>query len=502
MDSIFRPKVSATGQPSQPSNDDFMYRMIPRQLKKTPNTQMTRQAAMRVGSPVGSPQNNEWVDTVNSSSNEQLDQFFGKQTIPYYQNKFKANQQFRSSAPIAVSQGSSLRPNQESYRTGAAQTGGGVRQPSQGAGFQSLIPKVQSTALAQSAWPIQNQYVRNGLAASQGNYPTPENRRAGFFGRGFNLSVPQPKEERQLTFDPVQNAEANRALFAQHTNSMQNNPAYSQRVNAERAARRDQLADRDAIANARRQGAIEAAGSSQQLRNLMAGRGALGPGRDGFGALMSLAAMRNPNEAFGDFGQAFVGLNAPGMQTERLGAEGRMLDQNLGAQERMLGQNIGAQERMLGQELASRRTLADMNVAAQKAQAQAERAFMAAQNTTNFEQQKALTELGYKHQRESDQFGAMMQAIMQAGNPRDARQMIGMIRDPDAALDPNLNPGIDVPNFSPSEGSAGDRQAQLFELFDWAQRNGFDTNHPRFKSELIERQLNPTPEEMNSMVLA
>lgn len=481
---------------------------IPKQLYGPQDSQLMRQAARRVGAPVGSPHNNEWVDAVNSSSNEQLDSFFGKRTIPFYQNKFKANQQFQSSAPYSVSQGSAIRPNQERYRTGAAQTSGGVRQPSQGIGFQSLMPSQQSFSRQSPAWQQQyeqtfnqamaddrqrqiddaNNRVDSRLAARQGFYPSAQQRQAGWFGRGWGMPAPQEQpEERRLTFDPVQNAAANRALFAQHTNSMQNNPAYAQRVNAERAARRDQLADREAIANGRRQGAIEAAGASQQLRNLMAGRGALGAGRDGFGALMSLAAMRNPNEAFGDFGPSFMGLNAPGMQTERLGAEGRMFDQNLGAQERMFGQNLATQQRLAQQELAAR-----------EAEAWAQRSFMASQGANDYKRQRELADLGYTREREIADRNARLQIALGSKDPMAARQMLGIYDNPDRALDPTQNPGIDIPRFQPSDKALGDRRQTFMELRDWAARNNLDESNPYYQSEVKRLQVEPLPEEAQS----
>lgn len=106
--------------------------------------------------------------------------------------------------------------------------------------------------------------------------------------------------------------------FYRHKMNMITNPAYRDRVEAKRADREEMLGNRRAMASARRQGALEAAGASQQLRNFMAGRGALGAGRDGFGALMSLAASQNPNRAFGDYGQAYNALTAPDMQEQRM----------------------------------------------------------------------------------------------------------------------------------------------------------------------------------------
>ena len=75
---------------------------------------------------------------------------------------------------------------------------------------------------------------------------------------------------------------------------MLTNPAYANRVNAQRADRQEMLDNRRNMVRARREGALEAAGASQQMRNVMAGRGAVGPGADGMGALMGLTAQMNP----------------------------------------------------------------------------------------------------------------------------------------------------------------------------------------------------------------
>lgn len=113
--------------------------------------------------------------------------------------------------------------------------------------------------------------------------------------------------------------------FNRHKMNMANNPAYAARVNQQRADRQEMLDNRREMVRARRAGALEAAGASQQMRNLQAGRGALA-GQDGFNALMGLAAMQNPNQAFGDYGPAFQANAMPGMLDQRLDAEGRMLD--------------------------------------------------------------------------------------------------------------------------------------------------------------------------------
>lgn len=113
--------------------------------------------------------------------------------------------------------------------------------------------------------------------------------------------------------------------FNRHKMNMANNPAYAARVNQQRADRQEMLDNRREMVRARRAGALEAAGASQQMRNLMAGRGALA-GQDGFNAMASLAAMQNPNQAFGDYGQAYMAQMAPNMLGMRLAADERMLD--------------------------------------------------------------------------------------------------------------------------------------------------------------------------------
>lgn len=112
--------------------------------------------------------------------------------------------------------------------------------------------------------------------------------------------------------------------FNRHKMSMATNPQYRARVDQQRADRQEMLDNRREMVRARRAGALEAAGASQQLRNLQAGRGAIA-GQDGFNALMSAAAQQNPNAAFGDFGQAAMAQNAPGMLRDRLQAEKDML---------------------------------------------------------------------------------------------------------------------------------------------------------------------------------
>lgn len=240
--------------------------------------------------------------------------------------------------------------------------------------------------------------------------------------------------------------------FYRHKMNMLTNPAYAGRINSQRSDRQEMLDNRREMDRARRAGALEAAGASQQMRNLMAGRGALGPGRDGFAALMSMAAMQNPNEAFGDFGQGFMALNSPNMLQQRLNAEQAMQGQRLGVEQTMQNQQIGAQERMLGQELSSRRTIADLNVAAQKAQAEAERNFMAAQNATSFGQRKELEDLAYKRQRESDAYNSRLQIMMNVENPYRAKMMLGMIGDGSGQMnpdyfDPTKNPMAFTPDY-------------------------------------------------------
>ncbi len=171
-----------------------------------------------------------------------------------------------------------------------------------------------------------NKTVDDKLAARQGYYATPQQRQSGFFQRGMGpMPVRQAEPTPAMTFNPERNAQANNALYRQHVDSMKNNPAYANRVNRQRMDQQAQLDTRSAIANARRMGAIQAAGASQQMRNLMAGRGALA-GQDGFNAMASLAAMQNPNQAFGDYGQAYMAQMAPNMLGMRLAADERMLD--------------------------------------------------------------------------------------------------------------------------------------------------------------------------------
>ena len=123
---------------------------------------------------------------------------------------------------------------------------------------------------------------------------------------------------------PMQAMTPSDIQFWRHKMSMLTNSAYADRVNSQRADRQEMLDNRREMVRARRAGALEAAGASQQLRNLQAGRGALA-GQDGFGALMGAAAQQNPNQAFDSFGQAAMANNAPGMLRDRLRAEENML---------------------------------------------------------------------------------------------------------------------------------------------------------------------------------
>lgn len=109
--------------------------------------------------------------------------------------------------------------------------------------------------------------------------------------------------------------------FYRHKMNMATNPVYAARINAKREARSADLANqtktRLEMAANRRQAAADAAGASQQLRNFMAGRGAIGGGQDGFNALMSMAAMQNPNQAFDNYGSAYRAVNEPDMLERR-----------------------------------------------------------------------------------------------------------------------------------------------------------------------------------------
>lgn len=125
--------------------------------------------------------------------------------------------------------------------------------------------------------------------------------------------------------DKMQAMTPDEIRFYRHKLNMATNPAYANRVNQQRADRQEMLDNRREMVRARRAGALEAAGASQQMRNLMAGRGALA-GQDGFNALMGLAAMQNANQAFDNYGQAYMANMAPQMLDQRLDAEERMYD--------------------------------------------------------------------------------------------------------------------------------------------------------------------------------
>lgn len=149
--------------------------------------------------------------------------------------------------------------------------------------------------------------------------------------------------------------------YYRHKMNMANNPNYAASVNQKRSDRQEMLDNRREMVRARRAGALEAAGASQQMRNLVAGRGALA-GQNGFAALMSLAAMQNPNQAFSDYGQAYLANAAPGMQTERLQSHESMYDAGLKNQLAMQGNQIGfdrdqlaSRERMFGDGLQNQR---------------------------------------------------------------------------------------------------------------------------------------------------
>lgn len=123
---------------------------------------------------------------------------------------------------------------------------------------------------------------------------------------------------------PMQAMTPSEIQYYRHKLSMATNPQYKERVMQQRADRQEMLDNRREMVRARRAGALEAAGASQQLRNLQAGRGAIA-GQDGFNALMSAAAQQNANQAFDSFGQAAMANNAPGMLREKLRAEENML---------------------------------------------------------------------------------------------------------------------------------------------------------------------------------
>lgn len=91
--------------------------------------------------------------------------------------------------------------------------------------------------------------------------------------------------------------------YYRHRLNMLTNPAYANRVNSQRSDRQEMLDNRRDMVQARREGALQAAGASQQMRNLMAGRGTVGPGADGMGALMGLTAQANPALALNQAGQ-------------------------------------------------------------------------------------------------------------------------------------------------------------------------------------------------------
>jgi hypothetical protein len=134
-------------------------------------------------------------------------------------------------------------------------------------------------------------------------FPNPQS------GSNPNIGTFQREDLKAMTPAEIQ--------FYRHKMNMATNPVYRDRINAKREARSQDLANqtktRLEMAANRRQAAADAAGASQQLRNLMAGRGAIGGGQDGFNALMSLAAMQDPNQAFGNYGQAYNAFSRPEM---------------------------------------------------------------------------------------------------------------------------------------------------------------------------------------------
>jgi hypothetical protein len=144
-----------------------------------------------------------------------------------------------------------------------------------------------------------------------GMFPNPQS------GSNPNIGTFQREDLKAMTPSEIQ--------FYRHKMNMATNPVYRDRINAKRQARSQDLANqtktRLEMAANRRQAAADAAGASQQLRNLVAGRGAIGGGQDGFNALMSLAAMQDPNQAFGNYGPSYMAQTAP--ERERQYVEGQ-----------------------------------------------------------------------------------------------------------------------------------------------------------------------------------
>ena len=124
--------------------------------------------------------------------------------------------------------------------------------------------------------------------------------------------------------DPLKAMTPSEIQFYRHKMNMLTNPAYANRVNTQRADRQEMLDNRRDMVRARREGALEAAGESQQMRNLMAGRGAVG-GNSALGALLGMASLQDPNEALRGFSQATMANQSPGMLRDRLIAEENML---------------------------------------------------------------------------------------------------------------------------------------------------------------------------------
>ena len=125
---------------------------------------------------------------------------------------------------------------------------------------------------------------------------------------------------------PMQAMTPSEIQFYRHKMNMASNPQYANRVMQQRADRQEMLDNRREMVRARRAGALEAAGASQQLRNLYAGRGGIGPGMDGVGALMSMGAQQDPAATMGAYGNVLRAQDAPLMQLMNYGNQSAMFD--------------------------------------------------------------------------------------------------------------------------------------------------------------------------------
>ena len=259
---------------------------------------------------------------------------------------------------------------------------------------------------------------------------------AGLFPSDPSGTSPGPEA---FMRDPMQSMTPDEIRFYRHKMNMATNPTYRDRIESQRSNRAEILQQRNDIGRARRQGAIEAAGASQQLRNLMAGRGALGAGRDGFGALMSMAAMQNPNQAFGDYGQAYGALTAPDMQAQRLGAEERMYGAGLQNQQALQTEQLGAQQKMQDSMIAGNKDLAQLSSQARAAELASQQAFMQASQATSFEQQKEFQELGARLKRDSETREMQIDILTDPNIPQHQKaQMMQAAADPTTIGSPEL----------------------------------------------------------------